>query len=415
MTPRFRASAIVLTTVLLSASFREAFAQQVLGASTIGDESGATTPAPNGPGMPGQGQTPAILNSTLPLFRFGEVAVRPHAHYTHTHADGLRSATGQLTTTTVETYSLGTAFHMGENWDADYTHAWTRYTSPLLRRSEADHLSINGHISRPGWAGSFSERYSKTDTPLVETGRQTGKETSDTTVSVGWQPAPKWMATVSGDQRLTFIKTLPDYFQWAVTGAANRQITDTLSAGGSLSDGYVMMYKASDYTFLRPALQASWIPTRKVSVSANIGWDYWKSLGHNRTDMNQSSYGAGISYAPWETTLLTASAGRGVSPSPFHDLVSTSDQWSVRLQQRLFQHFTLQVGMTDQRARYLSSRQDFAAQRTDHRRSYESMISTRFFRRITASAFYSYSRNESGLTAFTFYSHQVGFQLGIRF
>ncbi|MDB6128696.1 MAG: hypothetical protein JWM35_2592, partial [Verrucomicrobia bacterium] len=101
---------------------------------------------------------------------WGPIDIKPHALDRFVYSDGLLSVPGHPTNTYINTFSLGALLDIGRHWTFDYTPSWIVYTNKNFQNSIDHSLRFSGGAEFSDWLLQFSEGYSRTNTPLIETG-----------------------------------------------------------------------------------------------------------------------------------------------------------------------------------------------------------------------------------------------------
>jgi len=134
----------------------------------------ALAPAPIGgtPVVPSGNAVPNPI-AAGPLAQWGPVSVRPHLVYRLTYGDGIQSSLGQPVTTGIQAISPGILLGLGSTWTLDYTPTWTLYSNRAFKDTLGNAADLHGDTAYGDWTFGFSQNYSRSSLPLVETGQQT--------------------------------------------------------------------------------------------------------------------------------------------------------------------------------------------------------------------------------------------------
>ncbi len=380
---------------------------------------GPTAVVPDAPvveeGSPAPTSFLGDFGTLLPLFRLGPVRVHPHPLYRFMYSDGLQTRPGHPQSSYITRAAAGVGFVSGQ-WTVDYTPVWVHYTNQDFRSTWDHFVSAKAAVTRADWSATFSEIFSSTKDPLVETARQTGIRVSTTTIGATLELGNRLSFESTVSQNLNFIQGLPDWYQWDVMEAVHYRVLASLDTSVGVTTGYLAMYKSADTAFVRPHLQLSWNPSQKLSVMLRGGVEERKYLGGRETWAETPILSAAVRFQPIQATAITLDAGREVSPSySSQGLLMDSTDWSARITQRLLKHFQLQVGMLGREVTYSGANRLGVPERRDRQRSYDARLSTTLLRRGTVAAFFRYNRNDSSASGFGFVSHQIGAEIGFRF
>jgi hypothetical protein len=375
----------------------------------------SSTPAPSAPPaglQPGATDEGLTNPSTAPL-QWGLIAVRPHAFYRLTRGDGIQPSPGQQTTTTISTISAGLLFEIGKRWTADYTPTWTLYSNPVFSDT-LDHLiDVKGHASFTDGTLQFTQRYASTNSPRIETGRQTHEETDDTSVSVNYSLGRKTRLEVILSQNLRFIEAAPNSYEWSMQDWFHYQISNRLDGAVGLGLGYVSVEPGTDMDYTRPQVRIGWRPTNKLSFDVHAGAEQRHFRKQGAATLNSPTYGASAYYLPFEFTTLTLAGERAVTASYFAGQVNENTTWSIGLNQRLLQKLNFNATASRANTRYIpSGLSTIITTRDDTSYSYNLRLSTSFLRRGTIGVVYQHTRNSSDAAGFGFSSNQVGLEIG---
>lgn len=401
---------------LLRSSGILAFLGAALSASAQSIVTAPPAPSEPPPGLFSSSNGPGSIARTSAPFQWGAVGIRPHAFYRITRGDGIQASRGQQTTTTIQHVSAGLGFDLGRRWSADYTISRILYSSQAFS-SELNHdFRLDGQASFTDGTLSFSQAYATSNSPRIETGRQTKEESSSTSVSVDYSLGERTGVSVTGSQNLRYIGGAPNAYEWALLSAFNYQFTRRLNAAAEVGVGYVDVDPGIDMTFVRPQVRVSWRPTGKLGFSVYAGREQRQFRQAGSANLSSPTYGASGSYQPFAATTLTLSAQRGISVSYFADQVNESTSWSLGLNQRLLTVLNFNASASRSNRTYIpSGRSTIVVLREDTAYSYNFRLSTRILRRGSIGVVYQHTRNASDATGFGFSSNQVGLEVGYRY
>jgi hypothetical protein len=130
-------------------------------------------------------------------------------------------------------------------------------------------------------------------------------------------------------------------------------------------------------------------------------------------------FGADIEYRPFETTALTLAAGRTVANSLFGGQITVSTGVNLSLTQRLFGWLYFSAGAGYNQTAYTTvattTETPLVAGRTDNVYSFNTRLSTSFWKHGTFAVFYSYTDDLSNLALYSFKSQQFGGEIGFAY
>lgn len=377
-----------------------------------------TPPAPTSqpvelqPDAPGAGAT---IPAKAP-FQWGIVGVRPHAFYRLSSGDGIQSRPGRRSSTTMSALSAGLLFDIGQRWTADYTPTWTFYSNPVFSDTVDHAFSLNGQALFTDGSIRFSQSYEVSNSPRIETGRQTHEETADTSLAFNYRLGRKTRLELTLGQNLRYVEDAQNSYSWSMQNMYHYQISNRISLGAGFDLGYVDVTPGIDMTYTRPQVRIGWRPTNKLSLNVNAGAEQRRFKRSGSADLNSPTYGAAVYYQPVEWTTLSLAGNRGVSASYFANQVNDSTSWNIGLNQRLLQRINLNMSASRTNSRYIPTTTSvITIVREDTSYSYNVRLSTRFVERGTIGIFYQRTRNSSDVSVYTFNSDQMGIEVGYRF
>jgi len=400
--PRRFLPALVCATALLSALVAQA---QIVGVS----DPAPNSPPPNlRPLASGDGATD---RATAP-FQWGSVSLRPHALYRLTNADGIQSAPGIPTETTINTFSPGLLLEIGRRWTVDYTPTWTNYSHSGFDDAFEHELTVLGNALFTDGSIHFSQEYDLTDSPRIETGFQTKQETSVTSLDVNYELSRKTRIEVGLNQDLRWVESAPNSFDWSIQGLYHYIVSERLDIAGGFGMGYTAVDPGTDMFYTRPQVRVGWKPTGKLSFDAHYGRETREFDKDGAVDLNIPNYGVAAFYQPFEYTTLSLGASRSVSASYFSDQVTDNETLSLGLSQRLFRRLNFNASANQTDTQYLPSGAPvISVIREDTSYRYNLRLSTSFLRRGTIGVVYQYTRNSTNAEGFGFSNNEIGLEI----
>ena len=348
--------------------------------------------------------------------QWGTVTLRPRISYQFLHGDGILSRPGQQSTTTLQSFRPGLQLNLGTHWIFDYGATQTYYSNSDFEDTLAHLLSLNGGAGYGQWQVQFSQNYSSSSAPLVQTGRQTDQKSYDTALTVSYRFGTHMqLDTVLNQQVLLIDAPAPSTRNWYATERLNYRFSSRLNANVSVDYGYVSVTPGPDMTLIRPQAQLVWQPTDKVSLSLQGGSEKRKFRSGPADDLSTPSYSATITYAPFENTKITFITVREVAPSYVIGQLPKNTRWNIILDQRLFQYFHLHTGYAEEDSNYITTGSAATIARTDKGYLYNARLSATVFRRASITALYQHRTLNSNLPGFSFSGSYVGFEIGYRY
>jgi len=354
------------------------------------------------------------LQQTSP-FKWGPVTFYPHLFYRFLYGDGIQSSPGQQSTTAVHSLSPGVRLDLGTHWTLDYTPTWTFYSNRKFKDTLDHALDLAGGTSYEDWTLQFSQGYTYSNDPLIETGAQTTQQSFSTAFTASYRFGSRMMLDSTISQNLQFTKGLSDSREWSDLERLHYQFSKYLDTFVGLGLGYVKQSKSPDAAYVRPNVGIACHPTDKISFEASAGVENRRFRSSTQPDLNSPVFTASVGYQPVATTKLTLAANREVDPSPFAGQITKSTTLSADLNQRLLQNFYMDTSVNHEAVNYVSSVNTNSAERHDKNYSINVKLSTTFLVRGTVAVFYQYSNNSSTAAGFAFTSHQGGLEIGYRY
>jgi hypothetical protein len=367
----------------------------------------ALRPAPSIIATPGPG-TP---------FAYGPVAVFPRIFNRFVYVDGLHAQAGRPLNSYQNTLSPGVRVDIGDNWTVDYGAGWTTYTNKAFRESLSHQLSVAGNYVLQSWAARFNQLYSTSSDSLVETARQTDRETAQTSFSLRKSFHSRLYGESSVGQSLNFLSNAPNSYSWTTQHALTYRVIPDVTVSASVGGGYIDMDPGVNMAYLRMQGQLTWAATDKISVSAGAGENIQQIYSPGVSALYTPVFDFTGRYRPFEQTELFASANRQVSPSVLRNQVTDTTTWRVGARQRLLGRFQVEGSYGEQEAGYRAAnlRVLDEAGRKDIAYFYQARISTGFWRRGSIAGIYQVTDNSSNRSGFGIASTQVGVEVGYRY
>jgi hypothetical protein len=391
----------------------------LVGAASVSAQAiGPSAPAPSAP--PPHLQTASrdegLTDAAIAPFQWGSIGARPHAEYRLTRSSGIQYRPGQPVTTTVSTLSVGSSFSLGQRWSADYTPTWTMYSNPALSDTVDHAAMISGFASFTDGTLSFAQTYALSDSPRIETGRQTREETFSTSLSGSYALTTRIRVDVSLSRSARSLDVASDSVDWSQQTWLHYQFSERLDVAAGVGAGYVSIDPGTDMSYVRPQVRLGWKPTSKLGFDVHGGSDQRRFRSAGAGELNSPFYGASGFYQPFQYTTFSIGGNRGISPSYFPGQVNENTSWTLGFSQRLFKHFNFNASTSRMSSDYLSvTANGVAVTREDESRSYNLRLGTSFLRRGTVGIVYQHTENKSDATAFSFSSNQVGLEMSYRY
>jgi len=360
-----------------------------------------------------------VAHPDEPPFQWGPVGLRPHAIFRFFYAAGLPVSESNQVVTTIQEFSPGLLFDIGDHWRLDYTPTWRFYSDSQFRNTLDHNVRLTGGIKYEDWFFGLSQTYSASSAPLVETGTQTDQESFLTALNASYQFNSKMSLDAAINQRITSTEQFQSSSEWSTMDWLNYQFQPGLDAGVGFCFGYVDVETGSDMTYEQLLCRMNWRATDKISFQIHGGGELRQFLTGGAKDVLNPVAGVAIQYQPLETTQLSLNLDRVVATSLVtatnaQSQLSESVDLTGRLGQRLFKKLNLDLSGGYHTVKYVAADTEVTSREDDYY-TFNARLSCAFLKRGTASVFYQYSDVSSTGSGFTYSTTQLGFEIGYRF
>jgi len=357
--------------------------------------------------------TPAVSNEGL---RWGPSTWRPHVTYRFLYGNGIQASPGAESTTTIHSFSPGLLVEIGKHWTADYTPTWNAYSNSAFRDTVDQSARLNWATQYDGWTLHASQNYNRSDSPLIETGRQTQQTGHATLLNARGQVGRQLALESEARQTLRFADSINTTREWALRELVHwQQAPAQLDAAAGAEYSYIQIDHAPDMSAIQFLSQLTWHPGTQFDLALHAGIENRHINTTDAANVSNPVLSATLRYTPVATTQLSFTASRATTASYFDRQLVESTRWGVALQQRLLKKLQLRAAFDHQESRYrLTGNTDVSA-RVDKVDAFNLGLQTAFFTRLSVALTYQNSRNSSNATGFGFSSEQVGIELGYRF
>lgn len=347
-------------------------------------------------------------------FYWGPLSVYPHFSDRFIYSDGLQVAAGRPLNSYVNSFSPGVRMDLGRNWTVDYTATWTVYTNKSFHEALDHDLRAAGTLPIKNWVAHFEQGYSKTTQPMIETARQTGRETVATRFGVMKVFNRQLSVESNVSQRLEFVEAAPDFYTWSTDNWVRYRLTK-LEMSAGFSAGYVDMVPGANMAYISPLGRVSWQPSGKLTFIAQAGEEIRQIYARGVSARFTPVFEISADYGLFDNTRFTLTAGRAVTPSVLRNQMSEGTRWQVGFSQRLLGHFTVNGSYGEQETRYVSANSRVAANRKDKVYTYSLRVGTTFLQRGSVNLLFQETDNTSNSAGFGFNSTQTGVEVGYRY
>jgi hypothetical protein len=348
-------------------------------------------------------------------FQVGPLTLHPHFFYQLLYGTGIQTAPGSPQSTLTQNVSPGLLVGLGKNWTLDYTPTWTFYSNNQFHDTLDHAVALNGGASYGDWRLGFSQTYTRSDTPLIETGAQTLQQTYGTGLTASYRFNAVMSMDLSASQNFTYSDKLTNTREWSTLDWLNYQFWPRLDAGLGVGGGYNNVSVGVDSVFEQYQARVNWRATDVTSFQISGGVEDEQFLDSTTGDLVSPIFGAEVKYAPFKVTALVLDADRTVSTSPFLDQTTENTDVTASLSQRLLKKLFLSVGGGYHWATYVSTSSTVNTGRRDQYYSINACLTCVFLNHGTMAATYQHSENSSTQAGFGYNSNQFGFQLGFQY
>jgi hypothetical protein len=367
----------------------------------------------------------AFLNMLQEInpYQWGPVSFRPSLSYSFLYGTGIQSSPGNQQASVVQTVSPNFSFVVGSHWTLDYSPSWTFYSSRQFKNTLDHTAALSWGTSYEDWVLGFSQGYSHSDSPTIETGAQTEQETYSTAINASYQLNTKMSLDMGLSQNLSYVGNggsstnlfgnLANSRSWSTMEWLNYQFWPRLNAGIGAGGGYVD--STPDQAFGQASGRVNWRATDKTSLQVSAGFEDSQALIAGASSIISPTFSASIQYRPFATTQLSLNASRATGVSYFENQNIESTSLTAGLNQRLLRKFNLGLSGGYSTTDYITSTGGASTGRTDDTYSFSASLSHSLTKRGTISVSYSYSENSSSAQGLSYSSNQIGVQVGYQF
>lgn len=375
-------------------------------------------PALAGTSQLGGGAPPPAAPEPLdtPL-RWGKLSLHPHAAYAVSYAEGLNGRLGQEADSWIHEFMPGMMVRLGDRWSLDYTPILRWYSNDDFTDGVDHRVSFRGGAEYRDWQFSVAQGFARTRDPLIETGRETEQDTYSTTIRAARPLNSSLSIDLGVGQDLRFIRgdsegeALSDTKTWSTMNWLDYQYIERLSFGVGAGFAYDSVETGSDMTSEQVQARTRWAPGSKLSLTASAGVDIRQFVDSDEADSVSPIFSVGAGYVLTDTTTLSLSASRTVTPSYYDDTLSEGTIFSAGLVQRLLGRFYLNVTGGYALRDYSGTTGTSAATGDQETVSFNASLGTAFLTRGYISVFYNKSWNDSDSATYDLDPQTVGLQI----
>jgi hypothetical protein len=364
-----------------------------------------------------------IAGSGMGPLHLGRIDFHPHLAYQLSYGNGLQSSPGQKTDTLINTISPGILIRVGTHWTLDYTPS-LRFYSDSRMKDETDHaVSLVGTTTYQDWTFGLSQGYASTSEPLIETGSQTDQESYNTGLTANYRFGSQMSLDLGLNQSFRFVdqavaaESLTDVREWSTTDWLNYQFAPSLSAGIGAGFTYDNTAYGPDMTSEQLQGRVIWRVRNKLNFLLTGGLNDQQFLSSGSSDLLTPIFSLAAEYRLFDTTTLSLSGSRAVTPSYFQNASTESTTINAGLNQRILGKLYLNIGGAYGTTAYhgTTSGPIGGGVGDYNTTSFNVGLSTTLLKRATASVFYQVSYNSSSSALYNYTIRQAGLALAYQF
>jgi hypothetical protein len=357
-----------------------------------------------------------FLNNPL---QWGPFQLRPFGAYRYTYGNGLNATPGRQEKTSIHQISPGVAIQ-SPHLTFRYSPSLSYYSNDAFENHVDHAASAAGHFGVGDWRFSLSHSFSKSSSPLIETGAQTEQQTHSTVLSALYQYSQKTSFNFNLSQNIQEADALNSSTGWSSMNWLNYHWSEETVFGIGLGGGYTTQDFGFDMTHEQIQGRVGWRPGAKLSFDLNGGIELRQFVDSPFDDQVNPIFGASVSYQPWEPTTFFLSANQSVGSSLLQTQTTENRGVTAGLRQRLLGTLNLDLFGGYSTVEYKGFGQvptgnDLETNRTDDVLSFSATLGVTIFTKGNISIFYQRSENDSSTEDFGFTSNQYGFQIGYHF
>lgn len=366
--------------------------------------------------------TPVAPTEMGPL-HLGRIDFRPHLAYQVSYGNGLQSAPGQQSDTLINTISPGILIRLGSHWTLDYTPSIRLYSDSRFKDGTDHAVNFAGSTTYEDWTFGLSQSYASTSQPLIETGAQTDQENYNTGLTASRTLGSQMSLDLAVNQTFRFIdqaivsEALSNVREWSTTDWLNYQFAPRFTVGVGAGFTYDNMAVGSDMTSEQLQARVVWKVRNKLNLLLTGGGNEQQFLNSGSPDLLTPIFSVAAEYQLFDTTTLSLSGSRSVSPSYFQNQSTEATTINAALKQRLLGKLFLNVGGGYGTTTYHGATSGPLTSGIGNfdSTSFNVSLGTTLLRRIIASAFYQLTYNSSGSALYNYTIRQAGLSLAYQF
>jgi len=346
------------------------------------------------------------------IYQFGPLSLDASLRYGYSWIYDMPYRQGLTEDVNLQTYGATATFNVGDHWSLDYSPFWRRYSSGLFRDSFGQSALLDFNTVIGSTLFNLSQGYTRSDEVLLETGVQTRQDSYTTRFSANRTFSPLFSADFEGSQSLMFPESRSITRQWQGQLWGNVNITPFLQAGLSYGGSYYNIDPGVNSHAQDLNSRLTWRATQHLVLSGMLGYELREFEHKDTPGMRSPHYLGSVSYTPLESTTLSASISRTISPSLLLNTLSRNESQQLALRQRFFQVCYLNLSYAHTKSEYLFSQEVVRDDRSDiTNASFEVPVAKHGSFELS----YGNLRNKSSQNVFRRNSKTFGLNLHFRF
>ena len=253
--------------------------------------------------------------------------------------------------------------------------------------------------------------------PVVDVGNRVDRQLYNTALSFNYEISPKTSVELDGTQSINRYERFINFNEWTAAGWFDYELAPKVKIGAGVLGGFVDIQNSVNQTYQQGLLRASYVLSEKLTARASAGVELREFESSQKNKVN-GVLSLGATYKPLENTELILDGHRRDTTS----VVLTNQNYTLTgfnatLRQTFLVKYALSVGGGYDHASYHATTQPVvnAPSRRDDYYFARVGLDWKISERLVASVIYEYRRNDSSLSNFGFYNHQVGLNIAYQF
>jgi hypothetical protein len=355
-----------------------------------------------------------VAPSNQSPYRWGPFVLHPALSYGLTYSDGVQAQPGHPSDTFVQTIAPALFLEMGSRWSIVYSPTETIYSDPALKNTLGQSVSLAGRNSFGDLAVGFSQGYTYSSTPLIETGAQTTQRSYSTGINAAYPLGTQWSLNGSIVQSILLASGYTDTTGWTVASGISYQYSPQLNLGVGITGGYSIVDPGANLANLGVTASVGWHPSKKLSIQLVEGFERQLFVGA-AGGQDSPTTSLSISYGIFSHTTASLSVTEALAGSYFANTATRSTGWNAAVSQRLLQRLNFTASIGQQRVDYETTGASLETGRGDSTLSYSFGLSLTMLKRLSLGATFSGTSDASSEAGFGFTSRQVGISLNYHY